>query len=121
MSPLARYIGKPYSEVDCWGLVRLVFRDQFGIDMPHVAVADESADNVRAIKQAAQVSGWRRVEGTPEQWDIVVMHSTVHVHCGVVVVNKVRGVLHSTSGSGVVWQPWDVATAGMKAELWRHA
>lgn len=106
----------------CWGLMRHYFKVAHQVDMPHVAVGEADENNVRAIKQAAHVSGWRPVaDAVPQPDDIVLMHSTIELHCGLVMrANGAIGVLHSSSATGVVWQPWREATAGVRAELWRR-
>ncbi len=128
-------IGEPYERFSCWGLVRHVFLTQYGIAMPEVEVANDitlkTLDNVRAIMNAAHLSGWRPMhaaDAVPHDRDIVVMRSTVRIHVGVVI--KIGGsrpladrlrVLHSNHGAGVVCEPWADATAGMMPEIWRRS
>lgn len=123
------YIGKPHArnadgpdKFSCWGLVRHVFRTRHSVELPPVAVGEPEVptlDNVRAIKAAAQVSGFRRVSRAAQDGDVVLMRNIVELHCGLVVrANNCTGVLHSSHGAGVVWQPWWQATDGMGTELW---
>lgn len=111
---------------DCWGLVRYVFRTVHGIDMPVVSVGrvgDESAENVAAIKRAAEVSGWRPSSDTaPAEHDIVLMNSPTGRHVGVVVyANGALLLLHCSEGLGVCVQPLaDLARMGFTGfTFWR--
>lgn len=125
----AGYPGLPYragadgpDAFDCWGLVRHVFRHRFGIEFPPVIVGDDGADNVKAIKQSARVSGMRPLPaGTPPaEGDIVIMRSRVRLHCGVALELAGRVcVLHAAHECGVVRQNWRDATEGMTVDLWR--
>lgn len=124
----ADQVGKPWSpygegphSYSCWGLVRAGFRAMHGIDMPAVLVGHVDESQVRAIKHAVTVSGWRRVAGARAVHDIVLMRSNVETHCGLVInANGHFGVLHSSHVRGVVYDTWEDATDGMTAELWRR-
>ena len=128
----ADLIGRPYRKggespetgFDCWGLVRHVFRIRHGIEMPVVAVADPSADNVAAIKRAAAVSGWRPIDATaPADADIVTMQGVDGPHVGVTVLaDGALGLLHAVDGAGVCFQPLAaVQMAGFSGfQFWRR-
>lgn len=65
-------IGRPYDlgaggpdSFDCWGLVRWVFKNVHGIELPMVAVGESG--NERAIRSAIDVSGWSPVAGVPRR------------------------------------------------------
>lgn len=126
----AGLIGRPYARPAdppttfcCWSLVRHVFRVRYGIEMPVVAVADGSADNVLAIKRAAEVSGWRPAEGAPQDGDIVLMRGVDGRHVGVMVqANGGLGLLHAVLGAGVCFQGLrEVSAVGFREfEFWRR-
>ncbi len=87
-------IGLPWSpQFDCWGLVRRVFKERHGIDMP------EHAAGVLRITEAAHVSGWRPVQppAFPQEHDIVLMRNLrKERHVGVIVrANRRLQVLHN--------------------------
>lgn len=118
---------------DCWGLVRHVFRIRYGIDMPQVQVGDfAEGDNVAALKRAAAVSGWKRIEaGAPQDGDVVLMQGPVGRHVGVMIAS-IRGLrlLHADGHmtargpvGSVVAVPLDDAKAGGygQVEIWRLA
>lgn len=119
-------IGRPYRRdaagpdcFDCWGLVRHVFREQLSIEMPFVAVGEEG--NLRAIRRAVAVSGWRPVRsGGPKEWDIVTMRSPWGPHVGVMVrANGGLLMLHAVQGLGVCAQTLEeLPVQGYQALRW---
>lgn len=128
----AALIGKPYKRgamgpdaYDCWGLVRWVFAQRYGILMPVVNVGDDTLDNVAAIKRASEVSGWQPVaDPTAADGDIVLMHGPEGRHVGVMVrADGLLRLLHCIDGAGVCYQPLaDVQLAGFSGFVfWRRA
>lgn len=119
------YVGKGWArnaegpeDFFCWGLVREVFRTHHGIVLPFVAVGEETDGNVRAIKQAAEVSGLRRVHRAPRDSEIVVLAGPLEIHAGLAcVLNGRMGLLESAQGRGVTWSPWREAVTS-EFELW---
>jgi len=86
-------IGRSWTpEFNCWGLVREACRRRWGVELPVIAIADADANNVRALKSAARVSGMRPAgaEG-PEDGDIVVMTNARELHCGMVTRARFAG------------------------------
>lgn len=120
-----RYIGKDWAPdgdgpeaFSCWGLVRAHWLAEHGIDLPFVAVGQVDVNNVRAIKQTAQISGLRRLERTPRDGEIVVFPSVLELHAGLAAVANGRlCVLESSRGRGVTMSPWREAVTG-EFELW---
>jgi len=107
----ASYVGLPWvnggqgpQAFDCWGLVRHVERQHFGIELPIISV--EAAD-LRAVMAAfdghAERAHWRLVD-FPRDGDAVLLgrgRKKHAVHCGVVVAGS---VLHALQGAGVICQ-----------------
>lgn len=65
----AKYVGIPFLSkgrerdgLDCWGLVRIVYREQLGIDLPSYGEigAFEMARVANAIDDALEQEQWRR-------------------------------------------------------------
>ncbi len=92
---LEKYIGLKYKEkgrdfdgVDCWGLVRLFYKNEFKIDLPSFSSEYTQTDVQRIEELIAQYKeGWESTE-QPEEGSIVlfrVLGSESHVG---VVVNK---------------------------------
>jgi cell wall-associated NlpC family hydrolase len=121
----AHYVGKDWDPradgpdaFSCWGLVRSFYRTEHGIALPFVAVGQADENNVRAIKQAAQVSGRRRVDRHPRDGDIVVLPLPLEVHAGLVALaNGKLCLLESSRGRGVTLTTWHEAVQG-QFELW---
>ena len=74
-----KYIGIPYVEkgrdengVDCWGLVRLVYKNELDIALPSFNTEYETSDNERLEELFAQYKeGWQSVD-SPEVGDVVI-------------------------------------------------
>jgi cell wall-associated NlpC family hydrolase len=105
---VADYVGIPYRTlgrgrdgVDCWGLVRLVYADRLGIDLPAYDGRGfrgrASVPDVASLVADAR-GAWREVpEGEAMPTDLVLLR--VHgqpVHVGVLVAP--RTMLHSLAG-----------------------
>lgn len=115
---------------DCWGLVRHVFATRYGIEMPEVRGGDfGEGESVATLKRAAEISGWRPVDGEPRDGDIVLMRGIVGRHVGVMIETS-RGLRllhadgHQTArgpvGSVVAVPLADAAANGYGGfELWR--
>lgn len=128
----AIYVGKPWAPgadgplaFNCWGLVRHVFREREGIELPIVVVDDQDqpdAANVSAIKQAARRAGMRRTARNepPQVMDVAVLIGPATTHVGIVVrANGRLCLLHSSHAAGVKCEPLVHALAGYQVELWR--
>lgn len=118
-------IGRSYEECGgCWGMVRMVFSQQLGVDMPEVAVGTEDAQ-ASAILAASQASGWRPAAAPEQEHDILLMRElTGRRHVGVVVhANGLPGLLHCTELAGVAWIALrDLQRLGYTdRECWRRA
>lgn len=98
MSWAARYIGLPFEDggrtrrgLDCWGLVRLVFAAERGIELP--SYGEISAGDLMALARAftagAEGAHWMQVT-LPQEFDVVLMRSG-HGHRGVVHVGVIAG------------------------------
>ena len=98
-----RYIGVPYkyggdtiAGADCWGHVRLVLREEFGVIVPQFFHGEDDDDVPGLIKDnKASVSHVRVAE--PEVGDLVLLNirGKPH-HIGIIVGNpKERNLLHT--------------------------
>lgn len=109
-----RLIGLPWSpggegpdDFYCWGLVQHVFRERHNVEMPPMRFGEDKETNVGAIKHASQVSGWRLVDGSLEEDDIVLMRGITGRHVGIAIkANRHVGVLHANGGYNLEGQPY---------------
>lgn len=80
--------GRTRQGLDCYGLVWLVLREQFGVIMPsydniYTSIMDDDKIISMTIKEAAQK--WKKVE-TPQEGDVVLFrYKGFPLHCGIMV------------------------------------
>jgi len=87
---LSRYIGLPYSDLDCWALVRAVYRDEFNIQLPELPIQMEEKYN------------WIEVEpGSERPGDLLLFRMKKLKRHVALVVGDGR-MLHSDEENGVV-------------------
>lgn len=120
MSWIARYVGAPWRagasgphEYDCWGLVRAVYRERLGIELPAI---EADALSVRSCAQAfsgaAERARWREIAAPRELCAVLLGRGTHAVHVGLWCEGA---VLHAVRGAGVVHQ----VPASLRAHGWR--
>lgn len=111
----AAYVGLPFlgggrdrDGLDCWGLVRLVYAERFGIGLPEYGeiAANELRAVARAMDAAAAADPWLPVSA-PREGDVCLMRSArggrAIVHVGVSV--NASGILHVERASASVVVP----------------
>lgn len=97
-----RYLGIPFLRggsdhvgADCWGLVRLVYRERYRIELPDPGPYDDSREAMLALVRQ-EMPRWRRVEAADEG-DVALFYlAGAPVHVGVCVAPNF--VLHVSSG-----------------------
>jgi cell wall-associated NlpC family hydrolase len=97
----SKYVGIPYlnkgrdfSSVDCWGLVRLVYSYELGIELPQYG--EVSSDNLakvhRKVAEVSEYEEWKPVLTEDiETFDVCVMRAAgkrLVCHVGIVVDKK---------------------------------
>lgn len=88
----ARYIGIPWSRIDhgmagthCYGLARLVYRDELGIKLPDLGHAVERSEVAMMIEDRRRVWPWNIV-AAGEPFDLVLFRAgTIEDHVGLIV------------------------------------
>lgn len=113
MSWAARYVGAPFADggrgpvsFDCWGLVRAVYADHRGVDLPTYGDIS-SGDLVRVARaMAGDRADWRPVDA-PAPFDVALMSAGHGGRMGVHVGVMVDGVnmLHTERATGAVVVP----------------
>ena len=113
------YVGIPYEingremdALDCWGLVRQVYKRELGFELPSYADYEHSLDSkafTAAFEQEREM--WKTV-AVPEEYDVAWCRIVgVECHCGVMLANG-RMMLHAMEGQDIcivstmtpVWQ-----------------
>ncbi len=125
MIDLRAYVGLPFSEVHCWGLVCRVYADTLGIILP--TYGDVAAHDLirvsREMKKGKAAEVWSAVS-EPAELDVVLMRSPrggrAVVHVGV-AVDRTR-LLHVEDASAAVVVPMaHVSVAGRIVGFRRYA
>lgn len=125
-----RYVGIPFLDggrddkgLDCWGLVRAVYHDCLGVDLPTYGEINAS-DLLRVRRQIAEGSvseTWREVV-EPREFDVAVMRlpsGKGFGHVGVML--DARRVLHVERASATVIERIDtVIIRNRIMGFWRH-
>ena len=125
----ARYVGIPFADhgrdasgCDCWGLVRLFYREQLGIELSDLGPTYRDTTDAGGMRRVYddQLACWRPVK-TPAPGDAVVLKVRGEpVHVGVVVDR--RRMLHVESGTDAVVERFDGALwAPRLIGFYRHA
>lgn len=111
---LSHLVGLPFGEgpgqVTCWSLVRRVYADWFGIDLPEYGDIDPR-DLVRVARRmasAASLTCWSEPD-TRVTGDVVLMRSARggRAVCHVGILADARRVLHAEEATGSVVVPVD--------------
>lgn len=106
---LDEFVGLPWEErgraregCDCWGLIRLVYAERFGVDLPSFADLYQSTADGEAVTGLinGHIGPWREIAKGDEQDGDGVLMSVAGLprHIGVVVSPGL--VLHSERGTG---------------------
>ncbi len=127
------YIGKPWvlgtsgpDTFDCWGLVRAVLADRFGIAVPAVVIP--ACSGLAVVREAQEqfahnpeLARWQPV-ATPREGDAVLMSAARDPwHVGLWLAVDGGGVLHCLEGAGVIFsKPVALKVAGWgRLSYWR--
>lgn len=93
--------GRSRDGVDCWGLVRLVYKDHLGVDLPELLGYSDTKDKLSISQVIGDESKkWVKIDQGSEVIYDVAVFSMVGVPMHVAVVVKQGIMLHSERGSG---------------------
>lgn len=120
-----RYVGTPFlaggrqhGGLDCWGLVRLVLLEEFGIDVP--AYGGLPCSVAEPIER--EIDGWINIEvGRARPGDVLWLRTGARTdHVGIIAR---RGrMLHTTPRTGVVLERYEAPPwwPGRIVGVYRH-
>lgn len=105
-----KYVGIPFEEkgrtaqaCDCWGLVRLIYKNELGIDLPSYDEHYRHTNDTEMIDghiNTVYTENWSHPE-TPQPFDIVILKRRgIPMHVG--VVTNAGNMIHCESGIGAV-------------------
>ena len=88
-----KYIGIPFLDkgrdingIDCWGLVRLVYKQEYSIDLPNFSTNYEAEDAERMSDLLAQYKeGWEKIDAPTEGCIVLFNILGVESHMGIAV------------------------------------
>lgn len=93
--------GRDRNGVDCWGLVRLIYKERLGIDLPSLLDYTSTKDRINISEMVCKESlKWVEIpKGEEKEFDVVIIEMLgLPIHVGVVVGNNM--MIHCEKGSG---------------------
>ena len=115
---IERYIGIPYIECDCWGLVCRIYAEQWGIALPPVPGPTQAA---RASQLLEQEPDWQAIDlQACRLGDVLALTlGGIPRHCGIVI--RPGTMLHTMEGSGAGLERYNVPRWRLRcAGAYRH-
>lgn len=98
-----RFAGRDMSGVDCYGLVKLIYENEYGYDMPDWAIDRIDLKGRHDAIESVVTSGAFTETDKPVDGDLVVCYRTkAACHVGVYYAN---GVIHSAENKSVIYEP----------------
>ena len=90
MKNLINYIGTPYSEMSCWNLVRVIYKESLHIELPALPIQERERHNWTQVKAGSELDG-----------DLILFRMReLKRHVGIVIGD--RKMIHSDEKLGVV-------------------
>lgn len=101
----SKYIGIPYSKVDCWGLAELFYKQEFGIDLvKYYFTRPENKEETDFIVRSHREEYLKT--NTPEYGDLILFKVLGTLsHIGIYLDGE--KMLHSDFGKDSVIESWN--------------
>lgn len=114
----------PKEGFDCLSFTRYIQKEMFGRALPEVDIETDSvASFIKAAIASERAYNWVQVQEPIHGCIVELTMSKVPHHCGTYIDLidpatrvRVKGLLHSLKGSGVIFDPW----ISLKAAGWRR-
>jgi cell wall-associated NlpC family hydrolase len=123
MPDFGRYIGIAFKDhgrgfdgCDCWGLVRLVYQNEYGIKLPDMGPIYEKVTDEKGMMKlyVSELPSWEKVE-IPQIGDVVLLRACgLPIHVGIVVSEN--QMLHIEIKIDAVIERFDSALWGRRIE-----
>ncbi len=119
------YIGIPYlvggtsreEGLDCWGLFRLIQKEQFGRDLPIVDIEKYSSFVAASVLQNHEErNNWEHTQKQENGGAALMQHMRHPTHVGVIVADEgLRGIVHTNAAVGCIFTKMDE----LQYSMWR--
>lgn len=100
--------GRSEDNVDCWGLVQLIYRKELGIELPSYLECYETTndrDKLATVISSERACKWQEPE-EPKEFDVIILRMRgVPMHVG--VVTKSGSMIHCARGIGTALERYD--------------
>jgi len=90
MAYFNKYVGIPFKEkgsdfkgCDCWGLVRLFYKEEYGINLTDFTLEYKDTGDPNTVNLFKREQENARKTTTPKQGDIMVFFFAGHLHVGI--------------------------------------
>jgi len=117
MTDLRKYVGIPFKPrgrdrtgCDCWGIFRLFYKDEFGIELPSYVNDYESIDNhkkIYSLISKGTEEKWKQIELGKEQFGDGILFRIMGYPMHVGIIIKKRLFLHVFKGTDSVLEYYD--------------
>lgn len=106
--------GRDENGCDCWGLVRLIYKNELGIDLPDYLDAYEDTLDKHGVSKTLEEERdeyWAHPD-KPEMFDVIILNMRgLPMHMG--VVTKPNHMIHCVKGMNTVHEHFGTAR-------WKH-
>lgn len=131
MAWYSKYIGIPFvdkgreeSGLDCWGLVRLVYKNELDIDLPDYLDYYESTNDRFATAKIVEYESNENwiIPDDVKEFDVIILNMRgVPMHVG--IVTKDKHMIHCARGIGTTHENYRTSRWKHKVEgfaRWKH-